>query len=243
MTTTTNILDREPFTPIDTSPPSTSTPSTKTSTQKTSTTDPLADAALALLICTPDGVAFAPAKTHKLCTKCGVNHPITKYNREKKKADGFSAWCKACKSKDQTKRRVEKLQHDPDWQLRRKTFAKLARLIAAGEVTKPACCPWCGKAPKAREIQAFFADAADARSVIWRCRACALAQSGKAQLTVCRWCQEPFAVQRTSLRRGGGRYCTVRCRNAWMKATAEHVKDVPVDARATAESVFLSDRF
>ena len=50
-------------------------------------------------------------------------------------------------------------------------------------------------------------------------------------------------MQRTSVRRGGGRYCTVRCRNAWMKSTAEHVRAVPVDERATAESVFLSDRF
>lgn len=207
--------------------------------------DPLAELTqlTELLICTPDGVAYAPAKAKKTCNKCGVTHAITKFNREKRKADGFSAWCKACKSKDQTKRRVEKLQHDPDWQLRRKTFAKLARLITAGDVVKPTCCPWCGGSPRAREIQAFFADPADARTVLWRCRSCALAQAGKAQLGVCRWCQEPFAVQRTSLRRGGGRYCSVRCRNAWMKTTAEHVKSVPVGERKSAEQVFVDDRF
>jgi len=228
----------------DTTPtkPTTPTKTAPTSTAPGDRFDPLADLT-ALLICTPDGIAIAPAKATKACHKCGVTHPITRFNREKKKADGFSAWCKACKSKDQTRRRVDKLQHDPDWQLRRKTFARLARLVAAGEIVKPTACPFCGLAPKAREIQAFFADAADPHTVLWRCRGCALAQSGKAQLGVCRWCQEPFAVQRTSVRRGGGRYCTVRCRNAWMKSTAEHVRRVPVDERATAESVFVTDRF
>ena len=196
-----------------------------------------------LLICTPTGVAVAPAKAFKVCGRCHVEQPITKFNRERKKADGFSAWCKGCKSKDQTKRRVEKLADDVDWQLRRKTFARLTRLVAAGEIVKPCACPWCGKEPAPREIQAFFADAADARTVLWRCRSCALAQAGKAQLSVCRWCQEPFAVQRTSLRRGGGRYCTVRCRNAWMKQTGEHVKSVPVAERTSAEQIFHDDRF
>ncbi len=196
-----------------------------------------------LLICTPNGVAVAPAPLTKVCGKCHVEQSIVRFNREAKKRDGFSAWCKACKSHDQTKRRVEKLADDEDWRLRRKTYARLMRLVLAGEIEKPCQCPLCGAAPAAREIQAQFADAADPHSVLWRCRSCALALAGKAQLAICRWCQEPFVAQRTSIRRGGGRYCSVRCRNAWMKGTAEHMRKVPASERTTAESIYLDDRF
>jgi hypothetical protein len=196
-----------------------------------------------LLICTPTGIAVAPAPLTKFCTKCCREQSIARFNREKRKRDGFSAWCKACKSRDQTRRRVERLSHDEDWVLRRKTYARLSRLIANGEVQKPTCCPLCGTEPRAREIQATFADPGDPRSVLWRCRSCSLAEAGKAQLAVCRWCLEPFRTQRTTVRRGGGRYCSVRCRNAWMKTTAEHVHAVPAAERTTAEAVFLDDRF
>jgi len=196
-----------------------------------------------LLICTPNGVAVAPAPLTKVCGKCHVEHSIARFNREKRKRDGFSAWCKACKSKDQTRRRVETLSHDEDWVLRRKTYARLSRLIAAGDVVKPTCCPLCGTTPAPREIQAVFVDAADPRSVLWRCRGCALAEAGKAQIAVCRWCMDPFRTQRTTVRRGGGRYCSVRCRNAWMRSTAEHVHGVPAAQRTTAEAVFHEDRF
>ncbi len=196
-----------------------------------------------LLICTPTGVAVAPAPLTKLCGKCNVVHSIARFNREKRKRDGFSAWCKGCKSKDQTRRRVETLAHDDDWVLRRKTYARLSRLIAAGDVVKPTCCPLCGTTPVAREIQAVFVDAAEPRSVLWRCRGCALAEAGKAQIAVCRWCNDPFRTQRTTVRRGGARYCSVRCRNAWMRSTAEHVHGVPAAKRKSAETVFHDDRF
>lgn len=196
-----------------------------------------------LLICTPTGVAIAPAPLTKICGRCHVEQSIARFNREVRKRDGFSAWCKGCKSKDQIRRREERLKDDEDWLLRRKTYAKLMRLIARGEVEKPACCPFCGAQPAAREIQATFADPADPTTVLWRCRSCALAQAGKAQIACCRWCQDPFVAQRTSVRRGGGRYCSVRCRNAWMKQTAEHVRSVPLAERRTAESVFVDDRF
>jgi len=196
-----------------------------------------------LLICTPTGVAVAPAPLTKVCGKCHQDLSIARFNREAKKRDGFSAWCKACKSHDQVKRRVEKLAGDEDWRLRRKTYAKLARLVERGEVGKPTCCPLCGVQPAAREIQAHFADPADPRSVLWRCRGCANAIAGKATLAVCRWCQDPFVAQRTSVRRGGGRYCSVRCRNAWMKTTAEHVRGVKASSRTTAEAIFVDDRF
>lgn len=196
-----------------------------------------------LLICTPTGIAVAPAPLKKTCGKCHVEHSIARFNREKRKRDGFSAWCKSCKSKDQTRRRIEQLASDEDWILRRKTFARLSRLIAAGVVVKPTCCPSCGASPVAREIQAVFVDASDPHSVQWRCRSCVLAAAGKAQVAVCRWCLEPFRAQRTTIRRGGGRYCSVRCRNTWMRSTAEHVHGVPASARSSAETVFHDDRF
>lgn len=196
-----------------------------------------------LLICTPTGIAVAPAPLRKTCGKCHVEQSIACFNREKRKRDGFSAWCKRCKSKDQTKRRVERLADDEDWVQRRKTYARLTRLIEAGEVTKPTACPTCGTSPAPREIQAVFVDATDPRSVQWRCRACALAAAGKVSVAVCRWCLEPFRAQRTTVRRGGGRYCSVRCRNAWMRSTAEHVHGVPAAERTTAEAVFIDDRF
>jgi len=196
-----------------------------------------------LLICTPAGVAVAPAPLTKICGRCHVEQSIARFNREKRKRDGFSAWCKGCKSKDQIRRRQEQLADDEDWVLRRKTYARLMRLVARGEIEKPVCCPFCGAQPAPREIQATFADPADPKSVLWRCRSCALAQAGKAQLAFCRWCQDPFVAQRTSVRRGGGRYCSVRCRNAWMKQTAEHVSGVPLAERTSAEAVFLDDRF
>ena len=203
----------------------------------------VADLTATMLICTPNGIAVAPAPLRKVCGKCRVEQSIACFNREKRKRDGFSAWCKRCKSADQTRRRVERLVDDEDWQLRRRTFARLTRLVKAGEIEKPSTCPFCGATPAPREIQAFFADPADPHSVLWRCRSCALATSGKAQVAVCRWCQEPFATQRTTIRRGGGRYCSVRCRNAWMKTTAEHVRQVPASERTTAEAVYVDDRF
>jgi hypothetical protein len=196
-----------------------------------------------LLICTPTGVAVAPAPLTKVCGRCHVEQSIARFNREARKRDGFSAWCKGCKSKDQIRRRQERLADDEDWLLRRKTYARLVRLVERGELEKPAACPCCGATPAPREIQAHFADPADPRTVVWRCRSCALALAGKATLAFCRWCQDPFVAQRTSVRRGGGRYCSVRCRNAWMKQTAEHVAGVPVAERRTAESVFVDDRF
>jgi hypothetical protein len=196
-----------------------------------------------LLICTPQGVALSPAPLTKVCGKCHKDLSIARFNREKRKRDGFSAWCKACKSNDQTKRREEKLKGDADWVLRRQTYARLMRLVKSGEVDKPTCCPFCGNTPVAREIQAYFADPSDPRSVLWRCRSCALAQAGKASICICRWCQEPFAAQRTTVRRGGARYCSVRCRNAWMKQTAEHITQTPPAKRTTAESIYLDDRF
>jgi hypothetical protein len=216
---------------------------TTTTTTTTPTTTAKTTAGADLLICTAAGIAVAPAPLTKVCGKCHLDLSIARFNRERRKRDGFSAWCKACKSKDQTRRRVEQLQDDDDWVLRRKTSARLARAIARGEVEKPRCCPWCGQSPAPREIQAWFADPADPLTVIWRCRSCALAQAGKAQLAICRWCQEPFATQRTTVRRGGGRYCSVRCRNDWMKTTAEHVRQVSPANRSTAESVFVDDRF
>jgi hypothetical protein len=199
--------------------------------------------AVRLLVATPAGVAEVAQKTHKVCGRCHEDKPVSDFNREAKKLDGLASWCKRCKCQDQVKRREEQLKHDADWRQRRQTFAKLARLIARGEVQKPTTCPWCGQAPAPREIQAVFANACDPRSVLWRCRSCALAQEGKVLLAVCRWCKEPFSVQRTTLRRGGGRYCTVRCRNTWMKTTAEHVRQVVASKRTSAEQVYLDDRF
>ena len=196
-----------------------------------------------LLICTPNGVAQAPALTHKTCSRCGEARPITAYNRETKKQGGFAAWCKPCKSADQDRRRRELLMGDPDWRLRRKTFARLARLMAAGVLDKPERCPFCGAAVPGRELQADFADPTDPHSVTWRCRRCALAVAGKAQLAFCRWCRDPFVAQTTSVRRGGGRYCSVRCRNAWMRTTAEHVRQVPPGERTSAEQIYVDDRF
>lgn len=196
-----------------------------------------------MLICTPQGIAIAPAPLRKVCGKCHKEQSIACFNREKRKRDGFSAWCKRCKSHDQTRRRETRLKDDEDWQLRRKTYARLTRLIEAGEVHKPTACPLCGSCPKPREIQASFADPADPRTVLWRCRACALAAAGKTSVAICRWCEEPFVAQRTMIRRGGARYCSVRCRNAWMRKTAEHVHRVAPGERTTAETVFMQDRF
>ncbi len=196
-----------------------------------------------VLICTPDRVAYAAAPVVKRCARCGEDKPTALYNREAKKRDGFCAWCKPCKSRDQSRRRIDLLQHDHAWRERRRTFAKLTRLVKSGSVVKPMHCPTCAKRVVAREMQAQFADGADARSVKWRCRACALAQAGASLATVCQWCNEPFRVQTHQVRRGAGRYCCLRCRNAWMHATAEHVRGVRGDARTDAHRVFINDRF
>jgi hypothetical protein len=196
-----------------------------------------------LLICTPQGVAVAPVATAKRCARCGEEKSVTAFNKEKKKKDGLSAWCKACKSKDQSRRRSDVLVFDPSWVERRKTYAKLARLVLKGAVVKPKDCPQCGRRVAAREMQARFKDGRDPLTVVWRCRACALAELGKSEVAACRWCDEPFVVQTHQLRRGGGRYCSVRCRNAWMKSTAEHIKRTHVRVRARAEQVFMDDRF
>lgn len=197
----------------------------------------------ALMICTPDGVAVAPVAQAKRCGHCLNEKPITEYNREARKRDGLSAWCKACKSADQTRRRKEILALDEDWKLRRKIFAQLARLVARGEIVKPAECPKCTKVVAGREMQAKFVDPTNARTVEWRCRACALNELGKNVLRVCAWCEEPFRAQTHALRRGAGKYCSVKCRNAWMRKTAEHVRDVDVNERTNAVTVYLDDRF
>lgn len=103
-----------------------------------------------LLICTPNGIAVAPAVVDKRCARCGEVKSVLHYNREARKKDGMSAWCKACKSRDQSRRRAEILTHDPAWVERRKTYAKLARLVEKGAVQKPAACPRCGKTVAAR---------------------------------------------------------------------------------------------
>jgi predicted RNA-binding Zn-ribbon protein involved in translation (DUF1610 family) len=194
-----------------------------------------------LMICTPEGVAIAPVPAAKRCGRCGEEKPLEAFNREQKKKDGLSAWCKACKSVDQTRRRNEILSLDEDWKLRRKVFARLARLVARGEIVKPSACPQCDKVVAGRELQAKFSDPGDAKSVIWRCRACALLELGKSVTRTCAWCEEPFRAQTHALRRGAGKYCSVRCRNAWMRKTAEHVHDVA--KRSKAIDVYVDDRF
>jgi hypothetical protein len=194
-----------------------------------------------LMICTPDGVAIAPLAEAKRCGRCGVDKPLTDYNREARKRDGLSAWCKACKSADQTRRRKEILSLDEDWKLRRKVFAQLSRAVARGEIVKPTECPKCAKVVPGRELQAKFVEPTNFKTVEWRCRACALAELGKSVLRTCAWCEEPFRAQTHALRRGAGKYCSVRCRNAWMKKTAEHVRDV--EERTKAVDVYLDDRF
>lgn len=196
----------------------------------------------ALLICTPDGVAAAPAVAAKRCARCGEEKARGHYNLEKRKRDGLAAWCKACKSADQSRRRKEILTVDEDWQLRRRTYAQLARLIAKGALEKPKACPGCKNVVAVRELQARFAVATDPFSVSWRCRTCALVEIGKSTLRVCAWCEEPFRAQTHQLRRGAGKYCSVRCRNAWMKKTAEHVRR-DVSARTKAVDVYVDDRF
>jgi hypothetical protein len=204
--------------------------------------DPLLETA-ELLICTPDGVAVAPAVVHKRCARCAEVKGREHFNREKRKRDGLSAWCKACKSIDQSRRRKEILAGDEDWKLRRRTFAQLARLIDKGALEKPAACPTCAKIVPTREMQARFAVATDPFSVVWRCRACALAELGKSLVRACAWCEEPFRAQTHQLRRGAGKYCSVRCRNAWMKKTAEHVKAEAPAVRTRAVDVYVDDRF
>ncbi len=195
----------------------------------------------ALMICTDNGVAVAPVAAVKRCARCGIEKTRESYNHEKRKRDGLSAWCKACKSADQSRRRKEILAGDEDWRQRRRVFAQLARLVDKGALEKPGACPTCGKVVPTREMQAKFAVATDPFSVIWRCRACALEELGKSMLRVCAWCDEPFRAQTHQLRRGAGKYCSVRCRNAWMKKTAEHVR--AVGERTKAERVYVDDRF
>lgn len=196
-----------------------------------------------LLLCTPDGVAFAPALASKRCARCALEKVREQFNREQRKRDGLSAWCKACKSIDQSRRRREILSGDEDWRQRRKTFAALARLVDKGALEKPRACPQCAKVVAAREMQARFAVANDPQSVVWRCRSCALTELGKSMVRACAWCEEPFRAQTHQLRRGAGRYCTVRCRNAWMKQTAEHVRLERSARRTKAEQVYVADRF
>jgi hypothetical protein len=201
-----------------------------------------------LMICTPEGVAVAPALAFKRCARCGLEKARENYNLEKRKRDGLSAWCKACKSVDQSRRRKEILNGDEDWRQRRKTFAALARLIEKGAMEKPKACPSCEKVVSSREMQAKFTVATDPFSVVWRCRTCALTELGKSTPRVCAWCDEPFRAQTHQLRRGAAKYCSVRCRNAWMKSTAEHVRlkrdGETVDAaRTKAVQVFVDDRF
>jgi hypothetical protein len=196
-----------------------------------------------LMVCTSNGVAIAPVQSTKRCGRCGDVKSIAAFNREARKKDGRSAWCKACKSRDQQKRRVEVLLHDPAWVERRKTYAKLARLIEKGAMEKPRRCPQCHNDVAVREMHASFKDGLDPFSVVWRCRTCTLAGLGKSMVKVCAWCDEPFRAQTHQLRRGAARYCSVRCRNAWMKATAEHVHQVKARARRNAQAVYLDDRF
>ena len=199
----------------------------------------------ALMICTENGVAIAPVAVVKRCARCQLEKTRENFNREKRKRDGLSAWCKACKSADQSRRRKDILALDEDWKQRRRVFAQLARLIEKGAMEKPASCPTCNKMVPKREMQAKFAVQNDPFSVVWRCRACALQELGKSTPRVCAWCQEPFNAQTHQVRRGAGKYCSVRCRNAWMRKTAEHVrlKDAPAEQRTNAERVFLDDRF
>jgi hypothetical protein len=202
---------------------------------------PLADAT-PLLICTPDGVAQAPGRVDKRCSRCLELRPLNAFTREARKRDGLSAWCKPCKSDAQVERKNAVLLSDPDWVLRRKTFARLSRLIEKGAMEKPRACPVCQLKVPSRELYAHFPVADDPFSVVYRCRACSLQESGKSQRVACRWCKEPFVVQTTAVRRGGGRYCSVRCRNAWMRGTAEHVHGVAASERTPAEQVYLDDR-
>jgi ribosomal protein S27AE len=195
----------------------------------------------ALLVCTPTGIAVAPVATQKRCARCGEDKALSAFNKEKRKKDGLSAWCKACKAADQNRRRVEILNADEDWKARRRTYAQLARLIEKGALEKPRECPQCGKAVPLREMQARFEIASDPFSVVWRCRGCALGELGKSVIRACAWCREPFRAQTHQLRRGAGKYCSVKCRNAWMRKTAEHVRDV--EKRTDAAAVFLEDRF
>ena len=197
----------------------------------------------ALLICTENGVAVAPVAAMKRCARCAVDKTRENFNREKRKRDGLSAWCKACKCVDQSRRRKEILSVDEDWKQRRRVFAQLARLVDKGALAKPHACPTCHKIVAAREMQAKFITANDPFTVVWRCRACALEELGKSVRRVCAWCDEPFRAQTHQLRRGAGKYCSVLCRNAWMKKTGEHIRMKDRADRTKAVDVYVDDRF
>lgn len=180
----------------------------------------------------------------KTCSRCKLQKPPESFNRERRKADGLSAWCKACKTAANFERRVSKLAHDEDWKLWRRTSARLTALVKQGVVVKPKTCPVCGAThDDTREMQASFSDPADPMTVSWACRTCRLKQAGRTVIVNCAWCLEPFRAQRASIRRKSGRYCGMQCRNAWMRSTGEHVHSVPLSNRSTAEVVYLDDRF
>ena len=181
--------------------------------------------------------------TTKRCARCRVDKPRDEFGRERAKPDGRSAYCKRCRADVQGVRLRERLRGDPDFVARKRAIARLGRAVARGDVARPSTCPTCGCARASRDLVARFVDLGDPTTVTWTCRWCALRDAGRAVARTCLWCKEPMTVQRTHLRRGGGRYCSIKCRSAWMKATAEHVQRVPPAERRCAEDVYVDDRF
>lgn len=180
----------------------------------------------------------------KTCGHCKKSLPLTMFNAEKRKKDGLGSWCKRCKSNGNTRRRNEKLKSDPDWMAERGLRHRLSNMVRTGVVKRPETCPCCGKPPKnSHDMHAKIVDPENLRSCVWRCRACALHESGKSETRACLWCHEPFQAQTQVIRTGGGRYCSAACRNEWMRKTAEHMqKTKRLSERSSADAVFMDDR-
>jgi len=180
----------------------------------------------------------------KKCSGCQTERDESEFTREARKKDGLSAWCRVCK-RNHARKVQTVVRQDDDNKARRATMARVTRLVESGVIQKPTACPSCNKTPV--RMHAHLDDTSDPRSVRWRCVDCFLLEVGKRIPRICLWCSEPFSAQRSQVRspkkKGGGRYCSAKCRSEWMAKTAEHITETPPQQRSNAETVYVDDRF
>lgn len=130
----------------------------------------------------------AELRAMKICLKCGVEKPLTEFNRASKARDGLRTRCRDCCRAYGAVWRAAHPEVKARWvaanrekfvvyamrQVRRDPEKRAARMqvfyaIARGEMARPLSCPVCGAT---RRIHAHHDDYAKPLDVRWLCPKC-----------------------------------------------------------------------
>lgn len=120
----------------------------------------------------------------KTCRRCGVERPLTEFNRNRRERDGMQRTCRKCQlevNRDWRERNPEKARAaSRRYQARhpaprassrdvRRVHSALARAVRAGTVLKPSACSVCSSNGR---IEAHHEDYGKPLEVRWLCPRC-----------------------------------------------------------------------